>query len=185
MNQDYIEKVCKYVHRSFNIYCSDIWCWCRLAITRRVSLVELELLTFPRHPFCVQFLVFWTVVSLTCAISFRHGIFCPSIYGFWLPCCYIPTFLLIMYWMMVNVPKIQSHGDPGWRIGGPLSIEKLWGYNMDIPGRTIEASVWRVQHSLNSRDLLYISRGGGIAPQPLQKTKCLVSTKLAILFQWQ
>ena len=58
---------------------------------------------------------------------------------------------------------------------------------MDSPGRTIEASVWRVQHSLNSRDLLYISGGGGegVAPQPLQKSKCLVSTKLAILFQWQ
>jgi hypothetical protein len=185
VNQDYIEKVCKYVHWSFNIYCSDIWCWCRLAITRRVSLVELELLTFPRQPFCAQFLVFWTVVSLSCDFSFRHDIFCPSIYGFWLLCCYIPTFLLIMYWMMVNVPTIQSHGDPSDGYDDLSRLRGLWGYNMDSPGRTIEASVWKVQHSQNSRDLLYISRGGGIAPQPLQKTKCLVSTKLAILFQWQ
>jgi hypothetical protein len=73
-------------------------------LTRRVSLVEQELLTFPEHmsspsvlsdvrvtrslDLCVCFVD--RCLSF-CLFSFGHFVVCPSIYGFWLPRWYLQT----------------------------------------------------------------------------------------------
>ena len=73
-------------------------------LTRRVSLVEQELLTFPEHlsspsvlsDVCVTrslvLCVFFVDRCLSfCLVSFGHFIVCPWIYGFWLPRWYLQT----------------------------------------------------------------------------------------------
>ena len=73
-------------------------------LTRRVSLVEQELLTFPEHlsspsvlsdvrvtrslDLCICFVD--RCLSF-CLFSFGHFVVCPSIYGFWLPRWYLQT----------------------------------------------------------------------------------------------
>ena len=75
-----------------------------MRVTRRVSLVEQELLIRSDR---VRFLV---VMSLNlyfsvwcfvdhCSFSVDHCIICPSIYGFWLPLWYRQTFLVIKHYV--------------------------------------------------------------------------------------
>ena len=82
------------------------WRCFEFRLTRRVSLVEQELLTLPEHPSSP--LVF-SGVRLTrslvlcvcfvdrclsfCLFSFGHCVVCSSIYGFWLPLWYLQTLL--------------------------------------------------------------------------------------------
>jgi hypothetical protein len=73
-------------------------------LTRRVSLVEQELLTFPEHLSSPSVLsdvrvtrslalcVFFVDRCLSfCLFSLGHVVGCPSIYGFWLPRWYLQT----------------------------------------------------------------------------------------------
>jgi hypothetical protein len=38
-------------------------------------------------------------ISFVFPFSFGHCVVCPSIYGFWLPICYLQTFLMKMYFL--------------------------------------------------------------------------------------
>ena len=70
-------------------------------LTRRVSLVDQELLTFPEHLSSPPVLsgVRVTRSLVLCVwivdrfLSFCHCVVCPSIYGFWLPRWYLQTLL--------------------------------------------------------------------------------------------
>ena len=76
-------------------------------LTRRVSLVEQELLTLSEHlslpPVFSGVRVIWSLVLYVCfgnrclsfcTFSFGHGVVCSSsIYGFWLPLWYLQLFL--------------------------------------------------------------------------------------------
>jgi len=77
-------------------------------LTRRVPLVEQELLTLPEHlrsppvlsgvritRYLVLFVYFIFRCLSFCTFSFGHCVVCPSsIYGFWLPLWYLQTLLI-------------------------------------------------------------------------------------------
>ena len=57
-----------------------------------------------------------------CNISFGHCVVCPSsIYGFWLPLCYLQT-LLITNWQLIEKPR-PYHNWGGYRGVNPHSIK--------------------------------------------------------------
>ena len=75
-------------------------------LTRRMSLVEEELLTFPEHlsspPVFIGVRVTRSLASCVCFVdhclsfclfSFGHCVVCPSIYGYWLPRWYLQILL--------------------------------------------------------------------------------------------
>jgi hypothetical protein len=76
-------------------------------LTRKVSLVEQELLTLPEHlnspPVFSGVCVTWSLILCVCFVdrclsfctfSFGHCVVCfSSIYGFWLPLCFLQTLL--------------------------------------------------------------------------------------------
>ena len=99
-------------------------------LTRRVSLVDQELLTLPEHlssapvlsnvrvtrslVLCVYFVDRFLSI---CTFSFAHSFFySSSIYGFWLPLCYLQTLLLTIgkvkssqfsYSFVFNLPPLS------------------------------------------------------------------------------
>jgi hypothetical protein len=83
------------VERDFHV----IWCLCGLTVIWRVSHVEQELLTLPKHMGSARSLVFCATfcrsLFLLCYFSFGHCVVCSSsIDRFWLPIWYIQTLLL-------------------------------------------------------------------------------------------
>ena len=84
-------------------------------LTRRVQLVEQELLTHPEHlslppvfsGICatrslVLYVCFVDRCLSFCPFSFGHCVLCSSIYGFWLLLCYLQTLLKVgfIYWYL-------------------------------------------------------------------------------------
>ena len=82
------------------------WCYCRLIVTRRVSVVEQELKTLPEHLishsvfsgapvaqsliFYIVFCRYWFVL-----FHFSHCIVWPLICGLWLPIWYLPILIIM------------------------------------------------------------------------------------------
>ena len=90
-------------------------------LTRRVPLVEQELLTFPKHlssspvfseirvpPSLVLYVCFVDRCLSFCTFSFVHCVVCSSsIYGFWLPLWYLQTLLNIhLLYLLDNNNKL-------------------------------------------------------------------------------
>ena len=69
-----------------NLFCVV---FCRSLFVLFLLAIVLSVLLFVDH--CVSF----------CSFSFGYCIVCPYIYNFWLPICYLQTFLLKRYWYIV------------------------------------------------------------------------------------
>ena len=95
-------------------------------LTRRVSLVEQELLTLPEH---LSSLLVFSGVRVTrslvlyvcfvdrclsfCTFYFGHCVVCSSsIYGFWLPFWYFQTLLILKNWTFIITAASCSHLNP-------------------------------------------------------------------------
>jgi hypothetical protein len=93
-------------------------------LTRRVPLVEQELLTLREHlssppVFCgvrvtrslVLYVCFVDRCLSFCTFSFGHCVICSSIYGFWLPLWYLQTLLTVAIFFISEYFKLEWYNN--------------------------------------------------------------------------
>jgi hypothetical protein len=86
--------------------CHRIWLvrWYFAWVSRRIQLVEKELLTSSEHEFYIKKNILCSVICLFVLFLLTIYIFYHSaIYGFWIPVWYLQTFLIRGGWMFINV----------------------------------------------------------------------------------
>jgi len=71
-------------------------------MTQQLSHVKQELPTIPEHLSLFVYCFVDRCLSF-CSFYCGHCVFCPSIYGFWLPLWYFQTFLSFSYQSMLTL----------------------------------------------------------------------------------